>query len=180
MLSGCFQEVLEGVGHGFDGFWEVFGGLHAGLKGFSPRSRSLSTTVLPELDLEHADAPARTVGLAVAKAVQDIPSEPSEKLEVVEAAAQAAAEAALHSSTTTAFDGVRLVLDAAARAGVDGARLAKVRREAEMMTKEQQRAAQRSLEAAVGHSTPLDKAWERSKRPRRLAKSPKTERFDGF
>jgi len=96
-----------------------------------------------------ATGAAKLVGEEVAQAVASLDVDPQTKLQVISAAAAAAQEAEGHSSTTTSFDGVKLVVDAAQDAGIkDIGKLRKVQEEARIMTPDQQKAAARSLEAA--------------------------------
>lgn len=96
-----------------------------------------------------ATGAAKLVGEEVAQAVASLDVDPQTKLQVISAAAAAAQEAEGHSSTTTSFDGVKLVVDAAQDAGIkDIGKLRKVQEEARVMTPDQQKAAARSLEAA--------------------------------
>ncbi|CAL1171030.1 unnamed protein product, partial [Cladocopium goreaui] len=66
----------------------------------------------------NATGAAKLVGEEVAQAVASLDVDPQTKLQVISAAAAAAQEAEGHSSTTTSFDGVKLVVDAAQDAGI--------------------------------------------------------------
>ncbi|CAE7672166.1 unnamed protein product [Symbiodinium sp. CCMP2456] len=109
------------------------------------------TTPAPEEvpEFDGSSPAAKTVADTITQVIRDIPVSPQQKLQVVSSAARAAQVAAEHSSTTTSFDGVRMVVEAAEAAGIkDAEKLQKVQEKAEELSPEKQKAAVRTLEAA--------------------------------
>jgi len=115
------------------------------------------TTPAPEEvpEFDGSSPAAKTVADTITQVIRDIPVSPQQKLQVVSSAARAAQVAAEHSSTTTSFDGVRMVVEAAEAAGIkDAEKLQKVQEKAEELSPEKQKAAVRTLEAAADDQTP--------------------------